>query len=246
MSFRMPHTTSPCSVFLLHSAPPIVPLCALVMAPKRRIVIPHGISPAPVAPKTLKPGKTYTREDVVAHADELRACRMRTRTHTERATVILQFPHQEEQLHAIPGFGKQFTPVKPEKYRLKGVNAIDGVGMFAAEEIPAGEVIIRERPFIAYPTFLPHPRGGYPTAFLSACLEELSKKDQRKLIGLAKSSDNTVPTLVGICSTNAFQITKLPRYTDEYSVVCDDISRANHRCAVHHMDGIVWHHILTP
>ncbi|KAJ7198584.1 hypothetical protein GGX14DRAFT_536724 [Mycena pura] len=108
-----------------------------------------------------------------------------------------------------------------------------GAGMFAARDIPAGALILVDRPVVVVPSSV---SSSWKREAFDALLPRISQKSRDALLALANChSLSKCPVIEGIALTNAFQIA-LPTpplaAPQEYGGVFPDISRANHSCGL--------------
>ncbi|KAJ7747743.1 hypothetical protein B0H16DRAFT_916054 [Mycena metata] len=110
---------------------------------------------------------------------------------------------------------------------------IKGAGMFAARDIPAGALILVDRPIAVVPSNVDSP---WKREAFDALLPRISDIERDRLLALANCKPlSEFPLVEGIALTNAFQIS-LPvpptATPQEYGGVFPDISRANHSCGL--------------
>ncbi|KAJ7030000.1 hypothetical protein C8F04DRAFT_1264350 [Mycena alexandri] len=108
-----------------------------------------------------------------------------------------------------------------------------GAGMFAARDIPAGALILVDRPVAVVPSNVASP---WKREAFDALLPRLSQISRGRLLALANCKPlSEFPLVEGIALTNASQIS-LPvpptATPQEYGGVFPDISRANHSCGL--------------
>ncbi|KAK7683568.1 hypothetical protein QCA50_013406 [Cerrena zonata] len=108
------------------------------------------------------------------------------------------------------------------------------MGMFAAQDIDIGEVIVAERPLIVAVGHMrqsPYP-FHHPWELQRMVAERLTGKNREEFFALHNCKGYTRPHVTGIMDTNAvgFRL-GMSDYDAECQAVCKDISRANHSCS---------------
>ncbi|CAK5266075.1 unnamed protein product [Mycena citricolor] len=125
----------------------------------------------------------------------------------------------------------QPTPTPPTFYVADA--GFKGAGMFAARDIPAGSLILCDRPIAVVPSEVSAP---WKREAFDALIPRISLKSRALLLDLANCKPvSEHPVVEGIALTNAFGIT-LPVPPDaspqEYGGAFPNISRANHACGL--------------
>ncbi|KAK7685520.1 hypothetical protein QCA50_011386 [Cerrena zonata] len=191
---------------------------------KRWTMIPDMLCAEPKPLKPEIPGPVYSRDDIRGHTSEFTVAHLpdlpRSRL-DEPTTAVLLFNHMKEQILSIPSFGQPFK-LPPIRHRISSHGRY-GLTVHAHEDIVPGELIMRERPLVAYPNV-------FVTKYLQAAVNTLSEVNQLYFNGL----HNAYPTedaTYGIAKTNAFNIQSLPGYAEDYRAVFKHISRLNHCCS---------------
>ncbi|KAJ7261835.1 hypothetical protein B0H12DRAFT_1013307 [Mycena haematopus] len=110
---------------------------------------------------------------------------------------------------------------------------IKGAGMFAARDIPAGGLILVDRPIAVVPSNVHAP---WKREAFDALLPRISQISRDTLLALANCKPlSECPVVEGIAFTNAIQI-DLPvpplAALQEYGGVFPSVSRANHSCGL--------------
>ncbi|KAF7296014.1 SET domain-containing protein [Mycena kentingensis (nom. inval.)] len=108
-----------------------------------------------------------------------------------------------------------------------------GAGMFAARDIPAGTLILVDRPVAVVPSNIEAPE--WKRAAFDALIPRISAESRDALLALANVHPVAErPVVEGIALTNAFGIEFLPSLntTQEYGALFPSISRANHCCGL--------------
>ncbi|KAJ7188896.1 hypothetical protein C8R46DRAFT_1157724 [Mycena filopes] len=110
---------------------------------------------------------------------------------------------------------------------------IKGAGMFAARDIPAGGLILVNRPIVVVPS---NVDSSWRREAFDALLPRISPISRRLLLDLANCKPlSEYPVVLGIALTNAFRIdlpvppTATPQ---EYGAVFPHICRTNHSCGL--------------
>lgn len=120
-----------------------------------------------------------------------------------------------------------------------------GLGLFADCDIAMGDLIVAERPLIVTPgaidlniKYFEPPSSDRKRQIvlleweniLSGCFQRLSSEGQNALMSLANcNEEDDIGPLLGIIKTNGFVMTIGEGFYKEYSAVCKDLSRVNHR-----------------
>ncbi|KAJ7108447.1 hypothetical protein C8R43DRAFT_1139986 [Mycena crocata] len=108
-----------------------------------------------------------------------------------------------------------------------------GAGMFAAQDIPAGSVILVDRPIAVVPSNVPLE---WKREAFDALLPRISQVSRDSLLALANCKPvSECPVVEGIALTNAIQIGLHGAHTaepQEYGGIFPDICRANHSCGL--------------
>ena len=112
-----------------------------------------------------------------------------------------------------------------------------GLGVFTTTGIERGEVIMRERPLMVYPEFVPfhrdlQPEDAYPE--LDEALSLLPAHLRAAFLQLANTHPEEPSRVKGIIDTNALHIGTLVGTPEQYAGVCGNVSRINHRSAHPH------------
>ncbi|KAJ7503125.1 hypothetical protein B0H11DRAFT_619472 [Mycena galericulata] len=128
----------------------------------------------------------------------------------------------------------QVPPSSPDPPAFFVADAgIKGAGMFAARDIPAGGLILVDRPVAVVPSNLLAP---WKREAFDAILARISHASRDALLSLANCRPlSECPVVEGVALTNAFQI-ELPipptAAPQEYGGIFPDVSRANHSCGL--------------
>ncbi|KAF7374781.1 SET domain-containing protein [Mycena sanguinolenta] len=110
---------------------------------------------------------------------------------------------------------------------------VKGAGMFAARDIPAGGLILVDRPIAVVPSDVDAP---WKREAFDALLPRISQISRDALLALANCKPlSECPVVEGIALTNAVQIdlpVPLLAALQEYGGVFPNVSRANHRFSI--------------
>ncbi|KAF7297931.1 SET domain-containing protein [Mycena chlorophos] len=125
------------------------------------------------------------------------------------------------------------TPDPPNFYVADAGNK--GAGMFAARDIPAGALILVDRPVVIVPSDIDPESCTWKRDAFDALIPRVSSRSRERLLALANVhplEDN--PVVEGIALTNAFGVDLVlpPVSEQEYGGIFPDISRANHCCGL--------------
>ncbi|KAJ7655617.1 hypothetical protein DFH06DRAFT_1329065 [Mycena polygramma] len=136
----------------------------------------------------------------------------------------------------LPLLPREFSapPPRPDPLAFYVADAgIKGAGMFAARDIPAGSMILVDRPIAVVPSNVNAP---WKRAAFDALLPRISQISRERLLALANCRPiSECPVVEGIALTNAFQIdlpVPLLAAPQEYGGIFPDVSRANHSCGL--------------
>ncbi|RPD58856.1 SET domain-containing protein [Lentinus tigrinus ALCF2SS1-7] len=149
-------------------------------------------------------------------------------------TMFIYYDTMKEALEAkYPGWPLAFSTPSPPLHEVKPIDGA-GLGLVATQDIAAGELILRERPYLVQPRGMISPiptstEGLYRA--IENIVGHMQADNKRGLYGLKNSKGNALPTeLAGIVDTNSQAAGPFPGYNGEYAGVARDISRANHSC----------------
>ncbi|KAJ7647805.1 hypothetical protein FB45DRAFT_733633 [Roridomyces roridus] len=108
-----------------------------------------------------------------------------------------------------------------------------GAGMFAAQDIPAGALILVDRPIAVVPSNVSSP---WKREAFDALIPRISQPSRDTVLALANCKPvEECPVIEGIAYTNAFGIqlsTPPDTAPQEYGGIFPNVSRANHRCGL--------------
>ncbi|KAJ6520729.1 hypothetical protein B0H19DRAFT_1270157 [Mycena capillaripes] len=123
------------------------------------------------------------------------------------------------------------SPTPPAFYVADA--GIKGAGMFAARDIPAGGLILVDRPIAVVPS---NTNSSWKREAFDALLPRISQPSRDALLALANCKPlSEFPVVEGIALTNAIQIdlpVPLLATPQEYGGVFPYVSRANHSCGL--------------
>jgi hypothetical protein len=154
----------------------------------------------------------------------------------EPAALCLLYPGAKEAILALPDFPTRLT-VPPFLRWPFSVEDIPGMGkaMVAIIPIPAGGLILNERPLALFPATMPcHPNIIHPHDLLHQSLQMLHPPFREAFYNLHNCKNSQPVTGValtnGICATNSIAVGAMPGpYVGQYAAVCQCLSRMNHR-----------------
>jgi len=115
-------------------------------------------------------------------------------------------------------------PTPPPSYELRDALG-KGLGLFAKQNIAAGELILVERPVFFYPSLI---IGANPVAIYEEIWNSLSPHARIAIKSLKNVKDRHVPSFMGTTGTNAFGISP-PGGKEKYGGLFVVASRINHR-----------------
>lgn len=119
----------------------------------------------------------------------------------------------------------------PVPYRVEPIGA--GLGVVAARDIRAGELILRERPLLVTAhEAVTDPRRYGRGHLYGAAISQLSEPSKTKLLALANSCGPETEQIEGIVKTNAIVVGLVPEVgVPDGRALFNDLMRANHACA---------------
>ncbi|KAF7315061.1 SET domain-containing protein [Mycena indigotica] len=121
------------------------------------------------------------------------------------------------------------TPDPPNFYVASAGNK--GAGMFAARDIPAGALILVDRPVAIVPSNI-EPLLSWKREAFDALIARIIPSERERLLQLANChSVESRPIVEGIALTNAFGV-ELGVTEQEYGGIFPSVSRANHCCGL--------------
>ncbi|THH14046.1 hypothetical protein EW146_g6243 [Bondarzewia mesenterica] len=146
-------------------------------------------------------------------------------------TTCLFLPGVKEALLSRPTFPSPFRS-PPTRFCISAAPGA-GLGMFATIDIQPGGLIAYERPLLIFPLALPYAgkgKGAHPEEVLRRVVYGQMPSAARTAFLQLKNSQTSDPAYIkGICDTNTIGISSMPGCKLRHGVVCDSISRINHR-----------------
>jgi hypothetical protein len=161
-----------------------------------------------------------------------------------RSECILRGSVSKQNIFSTPGFPSPISQPFQTRYLVK-VTTDMGLGMFASSDIKMGDLIIAERPLMVTPGAVDLNIDYLETIsndqkrqivllewekVLDRCFQRLSNEDQAAFLTLANTNNKDGSgQILGKIRTNGFAVTLGEGFFKDYSAVCKELSRVNHR-----------------
>ncbi|KAH8096671.1 hypothetical protein BXZ70DRAFT_329587 [Cristinia sonorae] len=158
----------------------------------------------------------------------------------------------KRKIASTPNIGARIPRPSSTMYRISE-SLGKGLGMFATKDIPAGELILAERPLMIVPITATTTRDGDIPKHLTlhqmqqvllqdtevvykVLIDRLEPDRKKAFYELANSHlHNGSGPILGRIRTNGFGFNEMrdlaPGMCGGYSIVCDELSRLNHSCS---------------
>ncbi|KAH8105197.1 hypothetical protein BXZ70DRAFT_510247 [Cristinia sonorae] len=153
---------------------------------------------------------------------------------------------------STPGIGSRMLRPSSTMHRISESPG-KGLGMFATKDIPAGELIVADRPLLIFPRNIATQRTGAVPLHLTmhemqqvilndteviykASVDRMEPDRKEAFFKLANShTDDGSGPIVGRVRTNGFGSADMMDLGEgtagQYTIICDELSRLNHSCS---------------
>lgn len=158
----------------------------------------------------------------------------------DASTTMVIYDGMKESILRLPAFTDISLSLDNSKpYSICSV-AGAGVGMFATKDIEPGEIVACEHPLLVMPQGFVLVKGQEKRLIAQAShlLEQtisrgMTEDNRVAFLALNNCKGKGEIPYYGIIETNALGIDCLPGHDGEFLCVCNEISRINHRYAIH-------------